>query len=585
MSLFSDVEKRDYTKGYSLTSNDRVAMEQFINSRDSLKMDYVDFVKKGTDWKMKNNEKAEMIRLQNKKYYFAMMGLCAVPFSKGVNAKTIATAAGMYSMMCLLSPGFRKELGPKNLYSKAAYTVLNAYADKYPNSKLANKAESYRKKLAIHENNGRLPLTAETAAMNKVGWIEKVYEDVRSNPERADEIMDDYNRAVDLLNEMCARDGVDHEEVNRQMSGIIAVRFNHNPNYAKYFQELNNGNAQLLMQTLEGVGPDGQKVMYAEAKPRKNPYTNKMEYILDRNGNAYTGTFTPRTPSSENVYAKKAYAYCQDYADHFEGKPNSYGEVLKDVAFNMVQNSDAEMFMDDYAYVYSEAESPEDAYNELKHMSSEMSTATYARMLVNAYDKSIKNDDAITRSEAVDSMMRLYAGCYSQYQADIDKPLEEQVQWNTASQELFMDRMEEKGLSTDDLNTYMNKYAFVDESGKFGVRDADTMNDYNQEEVDQMMGMLREHCVAINNQIVDYWNNATSDTLAYDTSVKFQDIAYERRKDGYYHVDGSPAYGHAKAPNHGEGYKGNNAHMPSGYDDYDPYMEEHMMNGMGPDFA
>jgi hypothetical protein len=67
--------------------------------------------------------------------------------------------------------------------------------------------------------------------------------------------------------------------------------------------------------------------------------------------------------------------------------------------------------------------------------------------------------------------------------------------------------------------------------------------------------------------------------------VKFQDIAYERRKDGFYHVDGSPAYGHAKAPNHGEGYKGNNAHMPNGYDDYDPYMEEHMMNGMGPDFA
>lgn len=552
-SLFQKKEEKKY--GYNLSKSQQKALDDMIQKQEDLRMDYIDFVAKTTDWKKNNTEQATQIRLQNKKFYMVMLGLCAVPFRDGVNARSVATALGMYGAMCVFNKGFRKEFGPDHAVNKIMYPYLQHQAEKYPNSKFVKRFDNLRMKMAIEDNDGRLPLTPETAAMTKIGFIEKAYNDMRERPEDANQIIDGYNKAVDLLNELCERDGVEYDEVNRQMSSIISVRSDSYPNYQKYFAECANGQATILQSTLTYVDEDGNEVHYNQSTPKVKD--GKLIYAEDDNGNPYMGGFSPRMPASEDIYARKAYQYCDDYAFHFEGTPLQYGSRLSDAAFEMQQTMDATMLMDDYKFVYPDC-SKEDAYSNLCNMTSEFAVASHAKLATQSYDKAVERNDEVLKEDAKTAIIEIYGGLSSLVNS------ENCPQSIVNAHNDFVEQAKEAGVSPD---TFSNIGVKVENAG--------TRNERRVYEVsDATFQLAYEYCKQMADYVPQQWFEGTNKSTYFETDIQFEDKEWTRDRYGNMsHTDGSSAYGEP------ESKPKNDRHMPNGGphpDEFDPYYYDDM---------
>ena len=554
-SLFAKKDEKKY--GYNLSKAQQKALDDMIEKQEALRMDYIDFVAKATDWKKNNDEQATQIRLQNKKFYMVMLGLCAVPLRDGVNARSVATALGMYGAMCVFNKGFRKEFGPDHAVNNIMYPYLKHQAAKYPNSKFVKKFDDLRMKMAIEDNDGRLPLTPETAAMTKIGFIEKAYNDMRDRPEDANKIVDGYNKAVDMLNELCERDGVEYEEVNRQMASIIAVRSDNYPNYEKYFAECNNGKANMLQSKLAFIDPDGNEIHYSQSAPQMRD--GKLVYALDKDGNPYTGGFSPRMPDSEDVYAHKAYQYCDDYACHFEGSPLDYGNRLRDVVLEMQQTLDATMLMDDRAYVYGDV-SEDQAYDDLCYMTSEFAIASHANMAVNAYDKAVASNDETLKDNAKNAIIQLY-GSLSNLTASDHCP-----DAIAKAHKDFMKQAREAGVSEE---TFTGIHVDVENPGTDQEKTVYTATDATFQ-------LAYEYCQQMADYIPGQWFEGAKKEPSISIDLAFEDKPWTKDRYGNMsHVDGTPAYGEPpKKPK-------NDGHMPHGGidpDEYDPFYTD-----MGPE--
>jgi hypothetical protein len=555
-AIFADKDKSNMY-GYHMSASQTKALRDMIEQEENLKMDYIDFAKKATDWKANNDEQANLLRMQNRKFYIAMVGLCAIPFRDGVNTRSVATSLGMYTAMCMFNKGFRKELGPEHLANKVLYPYLDKMAEKFPNSNFVQKRDKMRMKMAIETNNGRLPLTAETAAMNKIGWIEKAYDDMRAHPENATEIIEGYNKSVDLLNELCERDGVDYDEVNRLMSGMIAIRSDRNPNYYKYFAEFNNGEANMLYTVQTGKDENGNTVMYAQSQPQMR--NGKLIYAMDRDGNPYSGGFSPRFPNSEADYAKMSYQYCKDYAGHFDNKPSEYGEQLSDMVFNFQQSQQADMFMDDHNFIYPDSNADE-AYANLSNMTSEFAVATHAGLAVDTYDRAIDSCNVALADDARRVIIETYGGITSMASQKDNYDVPESIL--NAHQD-FMSKCADKGVDPSVLTNIK-----ANEDGTYDVPD-------------ETFAIAYEYCKQLSEYIPEQWFSHASAETVYEQSVQFEDKAYTSDKYGnVQHEDGSAAYGEddRKAGKQSAGKK-NDGHMPNGSDDYDFYFN----GGNGPE--
>lgn len=370
MSEFRDVEQEQNNKSvlggikvnykYKLNKEQLPYIEEMVQKRAKVEDDYVSYAKKYDDWE-KLDATLEQSEKQNRMYYMALLGICAVPLRRGVNAHSVATCMGMYFGISLMNPEFKKNV--KGIVREAMLPYYDEMKNAFPNSKFAKLVEKVipdKEQVVAEMNHGRLPFTPETAALKKVAWIEKFYDDVRRPGADVEKLAKSYNKAVDAFDRACERDGVSQKEVSSKMQSYIMKRMQLDPSYAKYFNELDNGmvSGHRNIETFEAENGDMlQRVTFS---PGKDDDGNTV-YFYDNNGDSYQGDFTPRMPSSGMKHAKEMSDICESYMNqisHIE----DLGKYNSDPYFATREELEFVKYSDDIEHIYPSSEYPDSYY-------------------------------------------------------------------------------------------------------------------------------------------------------------------------------------------------------------------------------
>lgn len=293
----------------------------------------------------------QMIDARNKAYHTNMMELCVSPLQHGVSAGNVADSIGIYAGMILTSPSFRKygraqvanALFPaiekmtkvtdkvqdcicKPLQRMVNWTErtcgmkvpfvpdkIRLYESKSVTTaqRLREKKESILKDL----NNGRVPLTPETAALTYISFSKSAYEMMQAVEPRMEllkgklgkngesitfaerkadcdeqiaSIQKHYAESLKTLRGLCEMDGLDEEQVRMNIRTLTGTLTTQHPELREIFQET----AGFTVQKAKGES--------VKLKDGRTASVWRGEYTTQRGGRTvdYTGGFTLRTPQS-----------------------------------------------------------------------------------------------------------------------------------------------------------------------------------------------------------------------------------------------------------------------------------------------
>lgn len=344
MSVFkSYVDEKQKAMMYSLKlSPEQKQVLNGLNSKAySLKEDYIDFTKKYYVWNEKDTN-MNLLELQNRKYYIALAGLCLTPLRNGINKRAVATSVGMYAVLSIMNPTMSKEI--PRLVKQSLYPYFDKMSDMFPNSRFAAKLQQQKQEILIDKNHGRLPFTPETAALYKLAFIEKAYDDVRNNPSEQKAVMEGYTEALETLEELCKKDGVSPHDVSQHMSGVIAMRIQNDPNYSRYFSEFNTPDDVLPKAFVNGdVNAETGEI---KIHPTKDE-SGRNIYMTDVDGREYSGTFSPRPMYTTDAYKGQVYDMCKEYVDSINEARNLANYDKFNPSFELKQRKIQDMFLDD----------------------------------------------------------------------------------------------------------------------------------------------------------------------------------------------------------------------------------------------
>ena len=332
---------------HKLTAEQQQALAEMVKKKSDLQMDYIDFPAKHAKWSSYADTQAQVDK-QNRMYYVALLGICAVPLRHGVDAHSIATCLGMYAGICMVSSGFRKNI--KGIVGEVMLPYYDQIHDMFPNSKFAKLVDKVlpdKNQLLIEKNYGRLPLTPETAAMQKLGWIEKAYKDMRVPGADEETVMRQYNDACRALDDLCERDGVSKEEMSQKMQAFMMMRIQENPQNERFYAELDNGSVTLSTQDVVEENPDGSVNVTRRAMPTE--VDGKRAYCFYKGKNtSYDGDFSPRRPSQAESHSQKMGEICQDYCRTVKDYTDlGYELQLSNIQFRFRDNVEFSKFCDD----------------------------------------------------------------------------------------------------------------------------------------------------------------------------------------------------------------------------------------------
>lgn len=248
-----------------------------ISEYDRTAMDYISA---GTDWLSRNSSKKKENEIQvdsvNRLYAMGLMTECAKPLIyNGNNPNRVGQAMGMFVAGYLLNPDFKKAVDEKVVSALEPYVKKKAEG-----AAPGSRWDVWSKKIAAANNDGRLPLTAKSAAMMKLGLTKKAYREMRES-DNPDEVRKKYDESVDTLFRLAEADGVKAEDIRRNVRNIVGQMIRADPSAAQYFERTGYEQVQKAPGQVKTVNGQTMRIWNGE-------YTNQ-------DGSMYDGSFGPRS--------------------------------------------------------------------------------------------------------------------------------------------------------------------------------------------------------------------------------------------------------------------------------------------------
>ncbi|KOX14022.1 hypothetical protein [Nocardiopsis sp. NRRL B-16309] len=243
-------------------------------------------------------------------YVQQMVIQCLEPLRGGLNAQSVLTTVGMGTAMWLLSPNFRTVMGQ---HAERMATAIDGQARR--EARITAQGEKARAKEARHfdrtgerregmrgpsgwmhrrhverlerlERGGRDPFTEHSAALAHVGIAQNAYDEMRRPGADRDLVRQNYQSTLGALYDCVDEDGLDREEVARDMRDIVGQLVERDPEQAAVFAELGHGR----------FVRSGPATTVAEDTNRAGK-AREGDYVDARNGDVITGgTFSLREP-------------------------------------------------------------------------------------------------------------------------------------------------------------------------------------------------------------------------------------------------------------------------------------------------
>lgn len=356
------------------------------------------FVDYQTDLKkwMKQADAMKEMDEKNEWYCRNMFDYCISPLQHGLSAESVADTIGLYVGMSLFSKEFRNKVGPeiqkltmpvkdwfgasaaarrdkavaRNLRFAAAIerrfggersSLEDCDPPAVPNRKVkwasnyiekhyagenmdAHKARMQKlaDRIAMKQNRGRIPLTPETAALQKLNLMHNYYHQMRDPEINQDDLVEEYQGAMSTLDELIKRDGLDMDDVNRSMRTAVGQLTAAYPEYEKEFGAL----AFDWYVKADGVEVNHPSKKLSEDIPCR---VWQGEYISRETGKPFNGGFAPRGPSDVDSYKTQMEKYFTDILGGMD-TADKLNAALDSPWMEKVQNRFISMMNDDFKY-------------------------------------------------------------------------------------------------------------------------------------------------------------------------------------------------------------------------------------------
>lgn len=171
-----------------------------------------------------NREKMDpKVRILNDMMQRRLLYMGLQPMMNGCDSKSIMQSVGMFIGMYAANKSFRQS------FQKGFGNFCGSLAKAYDDFAGEDTPKGYALRLARDKylakaNDGRLPLTAESAAMTYLSFVRQAHYAARKDGADAKEVKNDFDKAVESLNNMMAVDGVDRTEFEKQQH-ILAYHY------------------------------------------------------------------------------------------------------------------------------------------------------------------------------------------------------------------------------------------------------------------------------------------------------------------------------------------------------------------------
>lgn len=397
--------------------------------------------------------------------------------------------------------------------------------------KQAQKHPSLQKlsdKITKAANNGRMPLTAESAAIMKIAFDKKYYNDCRKPGADRDVLREQYETATENLKTMAAFDGVDETKLSNAISKKLFTQMKIDESLTDIYAGMSNGDIRLA--------PD---------EPRLD---KKGKQMVDKKGNALMMTSTkfvdaegkavdafnlqPREPqTSDEIVAEY-----QDQLVRLSSKCNSPADFKRMLA------SDAYRNIERNANAFAKADCPDDAA-EFKHDFTRANIAgvkewatehspnsPYAKLIVpDKYNNSYEHDD-FTDNNSVDDYQDSNNAINDSAKTQVKTMSDEEL--NTSLKQDVDEAIEDisKEHVVDDINTAKEQSAKYE----MMVVDNDTKVEIKRDEKHEPVSQISNDAVEIskpNVNTADKINNFIGKaTMVASAAKMFYDNVKDRRQ-------------------------------------------------------
>ena len=231
---FNEQEKGNFTTPGS--EKDQAELKAFQAEIDKMNMDMLDFHNRGQAWMKKNqNEKKDAFQAFNDVYQRRMLMMCILPLQRGVDAQSLAQAAGMVVGLMIVNKEFRQ-----NVHQAIADYKINKAGgpNKYmqeaeKNPKLVNSINKH----LLKAHDGRIPFTEQSAAAMNISLAKQAYEMYREPDSDKDMIKRNYEKARNTLYELSKADGISEEELDVATKTMYGRLSNVDPSLREIYKE------------------------------------------------------------------------------------------------------------------------------------------------------------------------------------------------------------------------------------------------------------------------------------------------------------------------------------------------------------
>lgn len=359
-------KRHDYDEGEDVQKT----LDELNRNIENLQFDMVNFTNEGNAWlDAQGDEQQRSMSRMNRVYQRRLLMMCVSPLQDGISPSSLLTAASMFIGLSLGNPDMMKTMKTSvGTILNTAASEIEARGGKLGESGISKFLKKHGDNYLRSANNGRLPFTAETAALAHMALTREAYDEMRDGKHSPEAVKIKYEAAENTLRTLMAQDEVSMEDMRAYEKNFIGRMAMKNIGVAQRYNEI----------SYDGVAPAKAKkvreTVYVkddngDYKPQGYDHYVWNGEFVDAKGKNYTGDMSLREPMGEDELANRiGVDMCHNFVHRCANALDGIGETSKTTYSSMLNALSASCGIDCSVEVKNPTELYETEYNKYKQL-------------------------------------------------------------------------------------------------------------------------------------------------------------------------------------------------------------------------
>lgn len=359
-------KRHDYDEGDAVQKT----LDELNNSIENLQFDMVNFTNEGNAWlDAQGDEQQRSMSRMNRVYQRRLLMMCVSPLQDGITPSSLLTAASMFIGLSLGNPDMLKTMKTSvGTVLNTASSEIESRGGKLGDSGISKFLKKHGDKYLRSANNGRLPFTAETAALAHMALTREAYVEMRDGKHVPEDVKLKYEAAENTLHTLMAQDEVSMEDMRAYEKNFIGRMAMKDISVAQRYNEISYdgvapAKAKKVRETVYVKDKDGN------LKPEGYYHEVWNGEFVDAKGKNYTGNMSLREPMSEDELANRiGVDMVHNFAHRCANELDGIGETSKTTYSSMLNALSDSCGLDCGVEVKNPTELYDTEYNKYKQL-------------------------------------------------------------------------------------------------------------------------------------------------------------------------------------------------------------------------